>query len=225
MKCKNCGAQLDAGQRFCTECGTVCEVKSDENPYINSPGSNYGTQSVNYSLPQNNEPQLSGQAQNVNSQYGTNQYSGSQFGQQIPPVPQTPYNHYMGNTQMSLNEFYKLPEMKTCRTNITVAAVCMYISAVVSFLLNVLLFNDAWVLVDCALLVGMALGVQIGKSRVCAVIAVVYSVFNTLSYLLEDGMIGGWLIIAAAFCAVYGTFRLKKAYEKYRSTGYVDYNQ
>lgn len=236
MICKNCGAQLNQGQKFCTMCGTVCEMKSEENPYMNDADSNNYTQPVSYSLPkQNNEPQLSGQAPNVNSQYSTNQYGtnqystnqpgGGQFGQQIPPASQTPYNQYMGNTRMSLKEFYKLPEMKTCRTNITVAVVCMYISAVVSFLLNVLLLSNPWILLDCALMVGMALGIQIAKSRACAVITAVYSIFNGLVYLLESGTFGGWLIIAAAFCAVYGTFRLRKAYDKYQSTGYVDYNQ
>lgn len=61
MKCKNCGAQLNQGQKFCTMCGTVCETKSEENPYINSAASNNYTQPASYSLPQqNNEPQLSG---------------------------------------------------------------------------------------------------------------------------------------------------------------------
>lgn len=159
------------------------------------------------------------------NQYGTNQPSGGQFGQQIPPASQTPYNQYMGNTQMSLKEFYKLPQMKTCRTNITVAVVCMYISAAVSFLLMVLLMGDVFALLDCALMIGMALGIQIAKSRACAVITAVYSIFNALVFLIDSGSFGGWLIIAAAFCAVYGTFRLRKAYEKYKSTGYVDYNQ
>lgn len=68
---------------------------------------------------------------------------------------------------------------------------------------------------DAFLLLGLALGIHIGKSRVCAVIVLVYSILNCLYALISTGKMSGYLIIIAGIYATIYTFKARKEYKEY----------
>ena len=53
------------------------------------------------------------------------------------------------------------------------------------------------------IVIGLGVGVHVAKSRACAVVLLVYSVFNMIYMLLLAGMPGGWLILV---CGIYGYY-------------------
>ena len=48
------------------------------------------------------------------------------------------------------------------------------------------------VLLDCALLLGLTLGVHLGKNKGCAVALLVYTIINAIVSLITAGTVGGW---------------------------------
>ena len=68
---------------------------------------------------------------------------------------------------------------------------------------------------DAFLLLGLALGIHIGKSRACAVIVLVYSILNCLYALISTGKMSGYLIIIAGIYATIYTFKARKEYKDY----------
>lgn len=68
---------------------------------------------------------------------------------------------------------------------------------------------------DAILILGLALGIHIGKSRACAVIILVYSILNCLYALVRTGRAGGYLIIIAGGYATMYTFMARREYKEY----------
>ncbi len=160
--------------------------------------------------------------------------------QEIPPVQQPAASQYGAPVQqpaaqeyppmqqpaapvqpalLSRAEFDQHPLVKKCRGNILGSAIVMYICAAITLLATVLLANNLFGLIDVAILAGLGLGVQLGRSRVCAVIACVYSVINMLITLITTHQVGGYLMVIAAIYAVLSTFQYAKAWKTYQLTG------
>ncbi len=112
-------------------------------------------------------------------------------------------------TGLTKKEFLKTADMKSCRTNILVAAILLYFSAAVTLLLT-----QSWL--DVALLLGLGLWLHIGKSRVCAIITTVYGLINMVIVSIASGSLGGWLILAAGIDAIFYTFKFNSAWKKYQ---------
>ncbi len=89
-----------------------------------------------------------------------------------------------------------------------------YICAALSLLLGVVLQNYS-VMLDVLLIVGLTLGMQLAKNRVCAVLLLVYSCINTIIVTIGSGQVSGWLLIVAGIFAVIGTFNLHKDYQNF----------
>lgn len=69
--------------------------------------------------------------------------------------------------------------------------------------------------VDAILVLGLALGIHIGKSRACAVIILVYSILNCLYSVVTTGRLGGYLIIIAGIYATIYTFKARREYKAF----------
>lgn len=82
-----------------------------------------------------------------------------------------------------------------------------------------ILGGNVFGILDVAIVVGLGLGIQFAKSRVCAVILGVYSVFNLIYMIVLTGRPGGWLIIICAVYAIMYTFKYQKAWNAYQQTG------
>ena len=115
---------------------------------------------------------------------------------------------------ISKREFYARYANKRDKRNIWGAAILAYICAALSLLLGVVLQNYS-VMLDVLLIVGLTLGMQLAKNRVCAVLLLVYSCINTIIVTIGSGQISGWLLIVAGIFAVIGTFNLHKDYQNF----------
>lgn len=115
---------------------------------------------------------------------------------------------------ISKREFYTRYANKRDKRNIWGAAILAYICAALSLLLGVVLQNYS-VMLDVLLIVGLTLGMQLAKNRVCAVLLLVYSCINTIIVTIGSGQVSGWLLIVAGIFAVIGTFNLHKDYQNF----------
>lgn len=103
-------------------------------------------------------------------------------------------NMNFGTTRMTKEEFNQCANIKTIIKNITIAAIITYV-------------------------IGLGVGVHVAKSRACAVVLLVYSVFNMIYMLLLAGMPGGWLILVCGIYATIYTFKYQSAWQRYQQTG------
>ena len=120
---------------------------------------------------------------------------------------------------ISFKEFYKDYCSSEVKKNITGSAVALYVCCGITFLAaiaaSVLGVDIMAGIIDAILILGLALGIQIGKSRACAVIILVYSIINCIYSLVSTGKLGGYLIIIAAVYATIYTFKARKEYNEY----------
>ena len=116
--------------------------------------------------------------------------------------------------QISKREFYAKYAHKQDKMYIRSAAILAYVCAAITLAVGLLLENY-FILIDVAIIVGMALGVQIAKSRVCAVILLIYSCVSMIITLVITGKVTGWWLICVGICAVLGTFHVHKDYQRY----------
>lgn len=127
-------------------------------------------------------------------------------------------NPAMPPAGLTRSEFYKEYAPKAARSNIIAAGVLSYISAALTLVLAFAIMFNPFVLVDFAIVLGLGLGVHIGKSRVCAILLMAYAVYNTIFFLVTSGNFAGWLILIAGLCAILGTFSFAKAWEEYKGS-------
>lgn len=120
--------------------------------------------------------------------------------------------------QLTKKEFFAQYAGKKEKTNITSAAGLAYVCAAISLGLGIYLHNYA-VLIDVALIVGLALGIQRAQSRVCAVVLLVYGCINTVLMTLDTGRLSGWWLIFVGIWAVRGIFRLHRDYHSFLQDG------
>lgn len=111
-------------------------------------------------------------------------------------------NMNFGTTRMTKEEFNQCANIKTIIKNITIAAIITYVIGAISLITNVILGGNIFGLLDVIIVIGLGVGVHVAKSRACAVVLLVYSVFNMIYMLLLAGMPGGWLILV---CGIYAT--------------------
>ena len=162
---------------------------------------------------------------------GTNYQSGAGYGQGTGYQQGAGYGQgtgfdygqaYVNGTPgpMTKKEFYKLPRLKDCRSGILASAIICYFSAGVTLLASFLLqgYVSASVL-DGLLLLGLGLWMQIGKSRVCAIILTCYGAFNMIYMLMLMGQIQGWLIPVAGISGIVYTFKFNKLWDRYIKEG------
>ena len=119
---------------------------------------------------------------------------------------------------MTKKDFLKQPECKKCAGNITGSAITLYICAGLTLVLNVIAGNIL-ALLDILLIVGLALGIHLAQSRVCAILVLAYAIYNTVYMIITTGKVGGYLIIIAAVYAVMATFQFQKAWKNYQQNG------
>mgnify|MGYP001033615569 FL=1 len=123
-----------------------------------------------------------------------------------------------GSGPMTKKEFYKHPNLKKTTGSIKSSAIILYICGALSLVLGII-GGNLMVIIDIVIVVGLGLGIQLAQSRVCALIILAYSIFNTVYMLISTGRAGGYLILLAAIYAVIATFQFQKAWKNYQQTG------
>lgn len=122
-------------------------------------------------------------------------------------IPRTP-----GNRNLTMKEFFNHQVMRKHRDYLWIAAIGIYFIAFSN------LFMDAFAVVDLAgilsdlIVLGLGLGMHLGKSRVCAVLL-------TISAVLSIGSaISVWLTMICIIGTVQ-TFEMKAAWNTYQQKG------
>ena len=122
--------------------------------------------------------------------------------------------------RMSKRKFCAQYASKQDRANINAAGIIAYLCAAISLVMGLLQQNYG-VILDVVLVVGLGLGVQLGKSRVCSILLLIYGCINTLVYLLSTGRLGGWWLILVGVYGIKATFHLHKEYQRFLADGSI----
>lgn len=116
-------------------------------------------------------------------------------------------------------EFYALPGMKNLKTTIVAEAIVLYACAGLTALFGMASSDIMTWIVDALLLVGLGLWLHLGKSRVCAILILSYSLLNMAGSYLMIGRMQGIMILLAGIASVQATFKYHGLWNRYRKTG------
>ncbi|MGN0143163.1 MAG: zinc-ribbon domain-containing protein [Roseburia sp.] len=207
MQCTNCNSQIPDDSAICPRCGIP--LQQNPNPAQPNPQFNQNFEQQNSQFSQNYGQQ--------NSQFSQN------YGQQNSQFYQTQgYGQPYGFTQpgMTKSQFYRCPEAKSYRTNILICSICLYICAAFTLIFTILTAN-VFNILDVMLIIGLTLGIHLGKSRACAIVMLVYSIFSVIVGLLVYGQLMGWFTVIIAIYATVTTCMYQSAWKKYQRTGVI----
>lgn len=116
---------------------------------------------------------------------------------------------------VSKKEFIEKYASPGCRKDIKSTAilcyVCVGITTILSLAVNPIGFIDALILL------GLALGMHLGKSKVCAILILIYSCLNAIIGLVTTGSVTGWMIIITGVFAVKTFNKIEKEYKEFQS--------
>ena len=129
-----------------------------------------------------------------------------------------------GQAPMTKDQFYKHPNIAPVRSQISGAGILCYVVAGISLVASVLM-SGFWgifdVMFDVLLVVGLGLGIQLGRSRACAIVLTVYGVLNMIIMTISRETLSGWWILLAGIYAIIYTFKYQGAWAEYLKTGIV----
>lgn len=213
MQCNSCGAPYPDNNPSCPHCG-------QPNPAFGNPQS-FGQPNQFQGGPQPyGQP---GQFQNGGPQPYGQPGQFQQGGPQPYGQPGQFQNGYPGGipngAPMTKQQFIKLPGMSQVRGSLVGAACIAYFCAAATLIFAVVI-NPLSIL-DAAIILGLALGMHLGRSRACAFVLLGYSIFNFFYSIIENHTGGGWLIILAAIIGCIATCRLHASYKNYIQTGFA----
>lgn len=202
MICEKCGQWIEGGSMTCSKCGAPVNVNNAQDADA-AAGSAENMMAAGNAAPDGGQPAADGYYAN-----------GMQCGQPL----------------MKKNEFYNHPNIAPVKSQIRSAGIACYIVAGITLAVSAFVNGIFWGIIGavpgCLLLVGLGLGIQFGKSRVCAVILTVFGAINTMYVMLERGRAGGWVVLLAGIYAVKYTFKYQDAWAEYLKTGIVkDFSQ
>lgn len=127
---------------------------------------------------------------------------------------------------MTKSQFWKTAVAKNVKSQVITAAVFAYISAAMTLILG-LITGNFLVIIDVLLVLGLGLGVQLGKSRACAIILTVYFILNKILQWAGgefSGIYMAVIFIIGFVMGITGTFAFQKQWKAYQA-GYNAYLQ
>ena len=185
--CMSCGAQMSAGAAFCTACG-------QRNISQQVPASQPYAQQAPASQPYAQQAPA--------SQPYAQQASASQ--------PYAPAGYLV-----SRKEFIEKYAQPSLRRNITSIAILCYVCSGLTFVVSC--FMNPMGIIDALILLGLALGMHLAKSKVCAILILILSIIEVLLSLLVGSGPIWWLI--AGISAVVTFNKIEKQYKAFVQNG------
>lgn len=125
----------------------------------------------------------------------------------------------MENTGISFRKFVNEIADPKIKKEINVAGVLGYILAAINLVVAILV-NPIGI-IDVCLITGFTLGIHIGKSRVCAVLFLIYGGINFIMLTVQYGKPAGYWGFAIGICAVIELFKAHKQYKAYINSGTI----
>ena len=102
------------------------------------------------------------------------------------------------------------------KRNLRNVAIVGYVAAGLNLL--VALLSNVYALIDVVIILGVTLGMHLGKSKGCAVALLIYSIYAMVSSVIYTGSLGGSLLLAMGIMAVRTFNRAEKRYKKLTQT-------
>lgn len=96
------------------------------------------------------------------------------------------------------------------RKEINSIGIIGYVLAGINLLAAV--FTNIFILLDVLLILGLSLGIHIGKSRICAILLCAYGAYNVIFAIIQTGKPAGYLILLLGICAVIQFHKARKQY-------------
>lgn len=116
---------------------------------------------------------------------------------------------------VSRKEFINKYAQPSLRKNITSIAILCYVCAGLTFVVSCLL--NPLGIIDALVLAGLALGMHLGKSKVCAILILILSIIEVLLSLVSGSFPFWWLI--AGISAVMTFSKIEKQYKSFIANG------
>lgn len=114
------------------------------------------------------------------------------------------------------------PLKKNIKTLSIVAYVLVGINLVIAVLAN------PWALIDTVLLLGLVLGVHLGRNKGCAIALLVYTIVNAIIGLVSSGTVSGWwwIFLAVSYLSTFKKMdaEYKAEMEKANRPSYYEYD-
>lgn len=111
------------------------------------------------------------------------------------------------------------------KKNIRSAAIVCYVCVGISAVASLFLLDSPWMLIDVAIYLGLALGMHLGNSKLCAILLLIFSVIECIFSMIQFGSPSGWWLIIAAISAISTFNKLGKEYNKFLLEEPVDTTQ
>ena len=106
------------------------------------------------------------------------------------------------------------------RKECVAAAIMGYITAGITSILAFTGVNDyfnIYSLIDVAIVLTLCILVHLLRSRIASILLLVYALASMISMLVNSGVFGGWLVLAAGISAVVGSFQCVKEWKTYQA--------
>lgn len=104
---------------------------------------------------------------------------------------------------------------KQCSSAAIIGYICAGIS-IALILTQTLGYMNIFSLIEIVPMVLLCVLLHVLKSRVCAILLLAYSVYNTVASLIISGAPGGWWLIIAGVIGVIGAFGCQKEWKRYQ---------
>ena len=105
------------------------------------------------------------------------------------------------------------------RKECAAAAIAGYVTAGITTILSFINYGDfsIYSLIDVAIVLTLCLLIHLLQSRITSVLLLVYALASMISMLVNSGVFGGWLVLAAGISAVVGSFQCVKEWKTYQA--------
>ena len=91
-----------------------------------------------------------------------------------------------------------------------------YILAAINLIISIVSMNPNGI-VDVVLIAGLSLGIHIGKSRICAILFLIYGAINLIVMTAHYGRPAGYWGLILGICAIREFYKAHKQYKNYIS--------
>lgn len=193
-ECPKCGAIAADDVLYCGSCGTALSAGTAQ-------------QQPNQQQYQQPDQQQYQQPDQQQYQYQQQPYSQSIFGQEE--------NEATAPRARTRAEFFQTDGSNYAKSCVGSAVAC-YICAGVTLII-MLISKNYYSFIEIAILVGLGLGIQLGKNVVCAIILLVYAIINAIVICATMGTFGGQLLLFAGIFGVISTTNAAKAWNDYQA--------
>lgn len=99
------------------------------------------------------------------------------------------------------------------------AAIMGYITAGITAIVSIagVGYFDLYALIDVAVVLTLCIIIQLLRSRIASILLLVYAFVSMISMVVNSGVFGGWLVLAAGISALVGSLKCVEEWKAYQA--------